>query len=111
MDSLNEYRQIIRNIITEYAKLRYAHGEIERQAVLDQEADHYLLMILGQEGTKHVHGCLIHIDIIDGKIWIQRDGTEDGVAGNLLTAGVTKDKIVLGFRSLEMCSLTELAVS
>ncbi|MCC5624829.1 XisI protein, partial [Nostoc sp. CHAB 5715] len=43
----------------------------------DGEQDRYLLMILGREPaydlsptvTRRVHGCLIHIDIIDGKIW------------------------------------------
>lgn len=61
-------------------------------------------MLVGREkinhkstATKRVHGCLIHIDIINDKIWIQRDGTEEGVASELLNFGVPKDKIVLAF--------------
>jgi hypothetical protein len=36
--------------------------------------------------------------LIGGKIWIQYDGTEEGVATELLEAGVPKAHIVLGFR-------------
>jgi hypothetical protein len=35
--------------------------------------------------------------VIDGKVWVQRDDTEDGVTYELVAAGIPKDKIVLGF--------------
>jgi len=59
-------------------------------------------MILGRENERRVHGCIIHIDIINGKLWIQRDGTENGIANELVRSGVPKDHIVLGFRSSEI---------
>jgi hypothetical protein len=31
------------------------------------------------------------VDIINNKIWIQYDGTEQGIAGDLLAAGIPKD--------------------
>lgn len=58
-----------------------------------------------------VHGCIVHIQIIDSKIWIQRDGTEDGIANDLVNAGIPKDQIVLGFHPLEIRPYTEYAVS
>ena len=69
------YRDIIERLLTEYAKYPYSHGEIERQLVFDRERDHYLLLSVGWDKSR-VHGCVIHIDLIDGKCWIQRDGTE-----------------------------------
>lgn len=54
-------------------------------------------MSLGWQRVKRIHGCLIHIDIIDGKVWIQRDGTEYGIANELVDAGIPKEHIVLGF--------------
>jgi hypothetical protein len=33
----------------------------------------------------------------DGKIWIQHDGTEIGIANELVKLGVPKDDIVLAF--------------
>ena len=67
-------------------------------------------MILGRENKRYHHGCLIHVDIIDGKLWIQRDGTEIGVANEFVEAGVPKGKIVLGFKSPERRKDTEFAV-
>jgi hypothetical protein len=102
-------RAIIERILADYAKYPYAHGEIERQLVFDRERDHYLLLSVGWD--KHrVHGCVIHIDLIDGKFWIQRDGTEAGVAFDLEAASVPKDRIVLAFKSAKVRPHTGYAV-
>lgn len=105
------YSQIIRQILIEHTRIPYAHGDIEFQTVFDDENQHYLLMLVGREGTRRVHGCLIHLDIINDKIWIQRDGTEDGVADNLLDAGVQKNQIVLGFQPPDIRPYTEFAAA
>jgi hypothetical protein len=96
MDTLTQFRQAIEAILTDYASVPYAYGDIETETVFDRERDHYLLMNVGWDGRR-VHGALVHIDIRDGKIWIQRDGTERGIAYELEEAGVPKDRIVLGF--------------
>ncbi len=57
------------------------------------------------------YGCLLHLDIKDNKIWIQYDGTEDGIAYELLELGVPKDDIVLGFQPLKVRHYTEFAIS
>lgn len=111
MDTRENYRQLIREILTEHTKVPYAYGDIQFETVFDPESDRYLVMILGRENKRRVHGCLIHVDIIDGKIWIQRDGTEEGVASELVKAGVPKDRIVLGFRSPELRKNTDFAIA
>ncbi len=111
MDILDNYRQIIQKILTEYAQLPYAYGQLERQLIIDQNANHYLLLTLGWENKQRVHGCLVHIDIINGKIWIQRDGTEIGIANELVSAGIPKDRIVLAFQPTEVRKYTEFAVT
>src|SRR4051812_22689177 len=50
-------------------------------------------------------------DIKGDKLWIQRDGTEHGVARELLEAGVPKNHIVLAFRSPELRRSTDFAVA
>ncbi len=67
-------------------------------------------MTLGWEGEKRVHGCIIHIEIIDEKIWIQRDGTEYGIANELVAAGIPKLQIVLAFHPQDVRQYTEFAV-
>jgi hypothetical protein len=111
MDNLEPYRQIIQRILTEYAGHRYLNSTVTNETVFDREADRYLVMMLGRENKKRIHGCLIHVEIIDGKIWIQRDGTEYGIANELVDAGVPKNQIVLGFKSPEMRPYTEFAVA
>jgi XisI protein len=105
------YRELIRKTLTDHTRVPYAHGQIQFETVFDDGANRYLLMILGREGGRRVHGCLVHVDIIDGKIWIQRDGTEHGIANELVAAGVPREHIVLGFRSPELREHSEFAVA
>ena len=111
MDTLETYRQLCEKILTEYTLIPYAYGDIQIQTVFDRVSDHYMVMLVGREGKKRVHGCLIHLDIVQDKIWVQRDGTEHGIARDLLEAGVPRDRIVLAFRSPEVRQETGFAVA
>jgi hypothetical protein len=111
MDRLDEFRDTIERVMTEYARIPYRFGEVDTQTVFDRKSDHYLLMLVGWEKGKRVHGCLTHMDIIDGKIWVQRDGTEDGMALDLVRAGIPKQSIVLGFQPAHRRPYTEFAVA
>ncbi len=110
MDTLKDYQQIIERVLTDYAQIPYAYGEIETKTVFDRVKDRYLLMDVGWD-KRRVHGCLVHLDIIDGKVWIQRDGTEDGIAIELEAAGIPKSQIVLAFRPPEIRQYTGYAVA
>jgi hypothetical protein len=111
MDTITTYREQIERILTEYAQIPYAHGDIQIQTIFDRESEHYVLMLVGWEGIRRVHGCLVHVDIINGKIWIQRDGTEYGMARELMEAGIPQDQIVLAFRPPDVRQHTEFAVA
>jgi len=100
MDTLTANRELIEQILIEIARVPYAYGKIAIQTIFDRTHDHYMLMLVGRDGNQRVHGCLVHVDLIDGQFWIQRDGTEYGVARCLLDAGVSRDHIILAFRSL-----------
>jgi hypothetical protein len=111
MDTLDNYRQIIQKILTEYAQLTYAYGEVERKLIIDKTANHYLLLTVGWENKQRVHGCIIHIEIINDKIWIQRDGTETGIANEFVNGGIPKNQIVLAFHPADVRKYTEFAVN
>jgi hypothetical protein len=111
MVAVNEYPSVIRGIIERYASIRSAVGEIETEVIIDEGQGHFELMRSGWVNGRRVHGALIHIDIRDGKIWIQHDGTEDGVANELVALGVPKEKIVLAFKSPDLRKLTDFAVA
>jgi hypothetical protein len=111
MDELESYREIIQQALQDYAAVPYAYGAIESRVVVDRSSDQYLLVNVGWDNGRRVHGCLIHIDIINGKVWIQRDGTEEGIARTLVQAGIPKERIVLAFRSPELRRHTGYAVA
>ncbi len=111
MDKLEKYRNIVEKIIGEYAAIPYAYGEIERRTMFDREKDSYLLYIVGWKNRGRIHGINIHIDIINGKIHIQHDGTEEGIATDLELAGVPKSDIVLAWHEPELRKYTEYAVT
>jgi hypothetical protein len=111
MDTRDKLRAIVETILYEYTKIPYSHGDFQSEAIFDHTRDRYLLMNVGWDDGTRVHGCLVHTDIIDGKLWIQRDGTEHGISRELLEAGVPKDQIVLAFKPPEVRRLTEYAVA
>lgn len=107
----HEYRQVIKNILSDYAKYKPVYGDIESKVIFDDEHGSYTLLEVGWEDTHYVHGSIIHVDIIGDKIWIQYDGTEEGIAHDLVEAGVPKQKIVLGFRPEQVRPHTGFAVN
>lgn len=108
---LDHYRQVIETILSEYASLPYSYANIQSEVVFDRSRDRYLWMDVGWDSDRRIHGCLVHIDLIDSKIWIQRDGTEEGIAADLERAGIPKEHIVLGFRPPELRPYTGYAVA
>ncbi|MEH1781141.1 MAG: element excision factor XisI family protein [Nostoc sp.] len=42
--------------------------------------DRYQVINIGWQELTRIFGCIIYVEIKDGKIWIERDGTEIGVA-------------------------------
>ena len=111
MDTVEQYREIIKRVLIDYAKIPYSYGEIDFEHVFDRDTDRYLLMISGWEGPRRVHGCLLHIDIINDNVWIQRDGSEHGIALDLEEAGIPKDRIVLAFQPPYIREHTDYAVA
>ncbi|MBF0200942.1 MAG: XisI protein [Desulfamplus sp.] len=110
MDTLEIYRQTIQQILTNHASIPYANGDIHNQTIFESQHDSYLLLTIGWQKKRRIHHCLVHTEIIDGKIWIQIDGTEQGIATELINAGVPKEKIVLGFHPPELREYTGFAV-
>lgn len=102
MGKLETYRSFIQQIIKKHA----AHhppdptGEVEVQTVFDTTHDHYQLVRVGwRDDSRFLFGCFAHVDIKNGKFWIRYDGTEDGIATELVELGVPKEDIVLAFHA------------
>jgi hypothetical protein len=111
MAAVNAYADIIEKILDPYTKAPYAHGDLTCDAIFDLARNRFILVTLGWDDDERVHHPLVHIDVIDGKLWIQADNTEHGVAPELVEAGIPKSQIVLAFQAPEVRKHTEYAVA
>ncbi|ACK73653.1 XisI protein [Gloeothece citriformis PCC 7424] len=111
MDNLEKYGNIIEGILQQYAALPYRYGDVNTFVIVSQDRKHFLLMDEGWQDDLRVYGVITHVELRQDKIWIQRDGIEDGITSELLEAGISKDKIVLGFQSPEIRQYTEFAIN
>jgi vancomycin permeability regulator SanA len=101
MGKLETYRTYVQDILKKYAGYKTLYGDaVEAQTIFDTVNDHYQLVRVGwPDNKRRIYGCVVHADIKDGKIWLQHDGTEDGMALELVELGVPKEDIVLAFHA------------
>jgi hypothetical protein len=110
MEKVEQYRIYVQQVLTEYAQQWPANSEIDRQLIFDPKHDHYQLVYAGWKNRRRQYGCVIHLDIKGEKIWIQHDGTEIGIADELVKLGVPKSDIVLAFHEPLVRQYTGFAV-
>jgi hypothetical protein len=109
--TLNEWRRIIKKILAELAAIPFPDVvNLPAKTVFDESSNVFVVIVEGWQDVKRLHGCHAHLEINEGKIWIQLDGTEYGIANELLAAGVPKDRIVLAFKSPQARAITGFAV-
>ena len=70
-----------------------------------------MLLDEGWENNRRVHGCMVHVQIRGGKIWIHYDGIEDAITNELVAAGVPKDYILLAFHPIQVRQHTGYAIT
>ena len=113
MDTLNKdtLKQAIIKVLQDYLEFLGSDPESTIQLVIDENQDHYLLIETGWHHNRRIYGTLIHIDIINQKLWIQQDGTEEGIANELVNQGISPQQIVLAYKTLDRRKITDFAVS
>jgi hypothetical protein len=110
MDRTHEYRRLVERVLSDHP----AHPPgrpVETRLIVDREQDDYLLLDVGWGETGRVHCLFAHLRLRDGKVWIEKDGTEKGFAVELFEADIPKEDIVLGFYRPEQRKVTGYAVA
>ena len=110
MANIDTNRQLVQDLLEDYSKVDFNNSELETELIFDTQRDRYQVVHVGWSNKRRVYGCVLHLDIKGGKIWIQHDGTEGGIALELVNHGVPKDDIVLGFHSPFKRQFTDFAV-
>lgn len=98
MDKLDAYRQSIKTLLSRYNSGKNNNDNWESQLIFDEQRDHYLWLDVGWDGSKRIYHCLMHLDLKQGKIWLQQNATDLNPAEDLIELGVTKKDIVLGLQ-------------
>lgn len=113
MAQLEQYRCLIKKILTEYHEWVSGSSNLTDESCLifDETHDHYLWMLLGWQGKKKINNTQVHIRIKNEKIYIEEDWTEEGIATELLREGLSNHDIVLAFYPQEERKYTEFAIA
>jgi hypothetical protein len=112
MDKALKYKKLIRDMLTEMASRFRNNSNWEILEAYDDEHGQYLLFTDGWKADSRDYGCFMHLEVKpDGKIWIRRDGTDFDMGSMLLEEGITKQEIVLGFRSPWLRAMSDFAES
>lgn len=106
MEKLEHYRQSIQDLLTRYIVELPTKAEVESQLLIDTQRDHYQWMRVGWKGSQRIYHVVIHLDIKDGKVWIQQNTTDTDLVQALSDGGIDREDIVLGLQPAYKRELT-----
>lgn len=112
MDKIEKYQQLLLQFLKDYEE--YWNGSndpVKHRIIADLGQKSYQLIQIGWNGDNYYHNCIFHFDIVDGKVWIQKNETDHVIAKELVELGVPKNDIVLGLLPPIMRKDTEYAVA
>ncbi|MEM9215536.1 MAG: XisI protein [Cyanobacteria bacterium P01_F01_bin.150] len=72
--------------------------DVDPVLAFDEVRDCYFWFQVGWDRTGRTCRPTAYIRLVNGKVWIEEDLTEDGIANDFIEAGVPKTDIVLGFQ-------------
>ncbi len=111
MDRNDTYRAIVKRILQGVADITPSDENIRTEFVCDEALGHYQVSQVGWDGKHRVDDVFLHVDVLDGKVWLQHDGTNLKIAEDLVREGIPKEDIVLAFHHPSRRKDTEFAVS
>lgn len=98
MDKITTYKGIIEKVLAHQASIKISNlPAVERQLIIGEGKEQFILLHVGWQDKRYVHGLVIHVQIKNDKVWIQEDMTDIDIAGRLIEQGIPKSDIVLGF--------------
>ena len=113
MEKMIKYREIIYHLLTEYRGFfaEQTKTDVDTEIIRDDANGQYMVMRVGWRGQTRVRRPLFYLRLKDGKIWVEEDWTKEGIAHELVLAGVPHSDIVLSFNPPQVRHLTEFATA
>ena len=99
MDRLKKYQQAVEAVLENYVgSARPKRPGVEKQIIADLKRNRFQVIHFGwKDEEEMVFSTLLHLEIMDGKVWIHQNWTELQIADLLMEKGVERSDIVLGF--------------
>lgn len=111
MDKKLDYGKLLREILTAKINLVKPTSKLAEILVADDENGVFAWQAFGWENGERQSYQRFFARVHDGKIYIEEDWTEEGIATLLMEKGVLAKDIVLEFHPPEMRQYTEFALS
>ncbi len=110
MENMTLYRDIIHRLLDDYQNLlsRLTITDVDTEILCDDANNQYMIMRIGWRADTRVHRPLFYLRLKYGKVYIEEDWTKEGIANELMRAGVSASDIVLAFNPPE--SRSELPI-
>lgn len=93
--TIERYRQIVQQLLNEYAQIPYAHDDLIDETIFDRQTDRYLLVTVGWQGRKRIHTTILHLDIRENQVWVQCNNTDQDIVAELVERGISQADIVM----------------
>lgn len=99
MENVAQYREIVHRLLEEYRSFLTAltKTDVDTEILCDDRNGQYMVMRIGWRAETRVHRPLFYLRLKDAKIYIEEDWTKEGIANELMQAGVPASDIVLAF--------------
>jgi len=95
LSHMDHYRQIVVQFLLGQSDAGLVDG-IESQPVFDLQRDRYLILSQGWRGQERVYWVVMHLELREGKVWIQRNQAEVDIEVELMMLGIPQEDIVRG---------------
>ena len=104
MDRIAGFQKALLTIMKEYSDERTESSsasdtKVVYKTVIDEPNNRYQLVLVGWQHRERIYHVIFHAEIVNNKIWIEEDNTEDSLAEMLVEKGISKKDIVLGYFS------------
>lgn len=99
MDRIADYQRIIRHVLGEIASYtnNLSSESLDHVCAFDDEHGQYLLLSIGWQGGRRVHGTPVYVRLKNNQVWIEDNWTDISIVDRLTAEGIASADIVLGF--------------
>lgn len=111
MATLTSDSEIVESVLRELAQFYATPQKFRTITAFDRERGEFLLVDEGWDGYKRIHNTWAHVEVKDGKVYIHGDNTQDGIATDLIAAGIPASRIVLSFKHPSLRQETAFATA